>query len=50
MVIKALPTILGCSDAQASHCGGLSCRGAQALGAWALVAAVRSSIAVAPRL
>ena len=39
-----------CSDAQASHCGGLSCRGAQALGAWALVAAVRSSIAVAPRL
>ena len=33
-----------CSDAQASHCGGLSCRGAQALGAWALVAAVRRFI------
>ena len=30
-----------CCDAQASHRGGLSCRGAQAVGAWALVVAVR---------
>ena len=31
----ALPISSLCSHAQASHCGGFSCCGAQALGAWA---------------
>ena len=31
----------GSCGARASHCGGLSCCGAQALGAWASVVVVR---------
>ena len=30
-----------CCGARASHCGGFSCYGAQALGAWASVVAAR---------
>ena len=37
-----------CCSAQASHCGGFSCCGARALGAWALVVVARGLCSCGP--